>query len=337
MKKFILFLISLIVGLVFLIYLYQKVGIKEIIFEIKNLRYWQFFIIFLTSFLMISITIIRWKLIANDLLQIQLPFSSVIKARLGEMAISYFTPMLYFGGEWVRSYILNKEKNIPISSGLSTVLIDRVIEFIGAFLFLVLGTILLLIEKNFIWGFFLLILSLTIFIFLYLSIELIGFKNFISALVKIFHLNKIQYTSKVKGKTTVGERLIFLGEQLDLYFEKKHPKFYFFISLSCLTLLIWLFQTKLLLQFFGFSLELGKIFIIRIILILFSFIPIPADLGAFEGSHILAFSLFGLKAKTAVAFSLVTRGLDLIWVSLGVLSIFQFITELLFKSLKEKK
>ncbi|MGC9049244.1 MAG: lysylphosphatidylglycerol synthase transmembrane domain-containing protein, partial [Patescibacteria group bacterium] len=334
MKKYIVILISLLIGLIGLIILYQQVGIKDIFSQLSKLQSWQFLIIFATSLFIMILTTERWKLIVEDFAQIKPSWSTIIKARLGELAISYLTPIMYFGGEGVRAYILNKDKEIPISVGLSTVLIDRISEFIGAFIFIFFGAIFLLMEKSFIWGLFLFILAFIIFLFLYLVIELIGLDRGLLFIVKIFRLDKVKYKSKNVGETTIGERLVSLAGQVGAYLQRSRFKFYLIVILSCLSLIVWLWQTKLLINFLGFNLPWGKIFIIKIILALSGFIPIPADLGAYEGAHVLAFNIFGLPAEAAIALSIVTRAFDLLWVSIGIFLISHLVVELMANLLK---
>jgi len=331
MKKYIIVLISLIIGLIVLIIIYQQVGIKDIFNQLSKLRWWQLFIIFFTSIIILSISISRWKFITEDLAHLKLPWVTMIKARLGELAVSYFTPIMYLGGEGLRAYILENDKKIPLNISLSSILVDRICEFIAAFIFIFFGAIFLVIEQSFIWGTLLFILAFIIFFLLYLIIELIGLGEGLLFIAKIFHLDKLPYQSKTIGQTTVGERLFFLGNQADAYIRQFHTKFYLAIIFSCLSFIIWFWQTKLLLNFFGLSLSWGKIFIIKIILILSGFIPIPADLGAYEGAHVLAFKIFDLPAETSIALSLVTRAFDLIWVSSGIFLVSHLVVKFLAK------
>lgn len=340
MKKYIIIFISFVVGLIGLVLLYQHIGLRDILNQLHKLRYWQILIVFGTSFCIMGLTTWRWKIILKDFIQIKLSWRTVIKARLGEMAVSYLTPMMYFGGEGVRAYVLNKDKNVPLSDGLSSVLIDRIAEFIGAFVFLFLGATLLVVGKSFIWGLLLFILAFSLFLSLYLSIELIGLDRVLFFLVRIFRLDKIKYHSKNIGETTIGERLIFLSQQANAYVQKSHSRFYLSVILSVLSLIVWLWQTKLLINFFGLDLPFDKILIIKIILTLSGFIPIPADLGAYEGAHVLAFKIFDLPAESAMALSVITRGVDLIWVSTGIFLISRLAVEFvvnLFKIFKNKK
>lgn len=329
MKRYLLIFISLVVGLVSLVILYQRVGVKDILIELDKLRAWQFFIILATTCSIIGITTWRWKIILKNFVSIPLSWQTVIKARLSELSISYLTPMMYFGGEGVRAYVLNKDKNVPISDGLVSVLIDRIAEFLGAFIFVFLGAILMVVERSFIWGILLFIFAFAIFIALYFFLELIGFDKVLLFIVKIFRLDKIGYESETVGQTTIGERLLFVGRQTTFYFQKSRSKFYLITILSVLSLIMWLLQTKLLFNFFGYHLSLSKIFVIKIIITLSGFIPIPADLGAYEGAHVLAFSIFDLPAEGAIAFSLVTRGIDLIWVSVGIFLVAHLAAEFL--------
>ena len=274
---------------------------------------------------MISLTTCRWGLILTDLNQKKLSWRSIIKARLGEFFISYVTPIMYFGGEWVRAYVMNKEQEVPINLGLTSVFLDRIAEFVSACLFIFAGAILLVATRSFVWGILMLIIAIIVFLGLYLAVVLIGLDRILSFLVNFLHLNKIPYHSKNVGQTTLGERFVFLGSQVDSYFRQSRLKFLFSVFVSFLILVIWLWQTKLIVGFLGFHLPWSKIFIIKIFITASMFLPIPASLGSYEGAHLLAFNLFGLPPDSAMALSVINRFLDLIWLTTGVVLISRFL------------
>jgi len=324
-KKYLIIFVAFLVGVVGLIIIYSKVGVKATLAELQRLHFWQIATVVGTSIAMITLTTYRWGLILTDLNQKKLSWKSIIKARLGEFAFSYITPIMYFGGEWVRAYVMNKEREVPMNLGLTSVFLDRIAEFVSACLFIFAGAILLVATKSFVWGVLMFIVAIIIFLGLYLTVVLVGLDRILSFLVNFLHLNKIPYHSKGAGQTTLGERFVFLGSQVDFYFKKSRAKFLFSVFVSFLILVIWLWQTKLIVSFLGFSLPWSKIFIIKIFITISMFMPIPANLGSYEGAHLLAFKLFGLPSDSAMALSVINRFLDLIWITSGVILISRFL------------
>jgi uncharacterized protein (TIRG00374 family) len=330
-KKYLIIFVAFLIGLTGVIIIYHKVGLVDIGSQLHKLHLWQLFLVLGTSIAMMSLTICRWGLILIDLNQKKTSWLTMIKARLGEFAFSYLTPIAYFGGEWVRAYVMNKDKDIPISTSLTSIFLDRISEFLAAFLFIFVGAVVMVVSKSFVWGILMLIFSGIIFFGLYLAVVLVGLDKILIFLVNLLKLNKIRYNSKNIGQITVGERFIHLGGQVDAYFKKSRAKFIFTTFLSFLILLIWLWQTKLIINFLGIDLSWSKIFIIRIFLSASMFMPIPANLGSYEGAHVLVFGIFGLPSESALALSIVNRALDLIWITIGVFMIGHSISQILTK------
>ena len=324
-KKYLIIFVAFLVGLIGLIIIYSKVGVKDTLIQLQRLHFWQLGIVVGTSIAMISLTIYRWGLILIDSNQKKLSWKSIIKARLGDLAFSYLTPIMYFGGGWVRAYVMNKEQEVSINLGLASVFLDRLAEIASACLFIFAGAVLLVATRSFVWGILMLIIAIIIFLGLYLAVVLIGLDRILSFLVNFLRLNKIPYCSKNAGQTTLGERFVFLGSQVDFYFRQSRLKFLFSVFVSFLVLVIWLWQTKLIVGFLGFHLPWTKIFIIKIFITISMFMPISANLGSYEGAHLLAFKLFGLPSDSAMALSVINRALDLIWITAGVILISRFL------------
>ncbi|MDD2646705.1 MAG: lysylphosphatidylglycerol synthase transmembrane domain-containing protein [Patescibacteria group bacterium] len=333
-KKYLIIFVAFSIGLVGLIVIYHKVGLVDISTQLHKLHLWQLFLVLGTSIAMMTLTICRWGLILIDLNQKKTSWLTMIKARLGEFAFSYLTPIAYFGGEWIRAYVMNKDKNVPVSTSLTSIFLDRISEFVAAFLFIFFGAIVMAISRSFIWGILMLIFSGIIFSGLYLAIVLVGLDKILIFLVNFLKLNKIRYSSKNAGQTTIGERFIYLGGQVNDYFKKSRAKFVFTTFLSFLTLLVWLWQTKLIINFLGIDLSWSKIFIIKIFLATSMFMPIPANLGSYEGAHVLVFNIFGLPSDSALALSVVNRALDLVWITAGIFMISHSLTQILAKILQ---
>lgn len=324
MKKCFLILISFVIGLTLVIWLYQRVGFREIWRHVLVLSWWQILLIFTLQFMTIFIGAIREKIVLDDYYKKPSAFKSIIRAKFGERAISYLTPIMYIGGEAVVLYTLKKEINVPYHKFAATLLINKLIEGIALLIFLLTGGIILLLEESSVWGGFILVLAMAFFLFIFLIVKQIGPKNILIFISRIFFLNKIKYQSKSAGETTIGERLQYLGDLIENYLKTSSASMIKSLILAFLVFIIWLIQAKLLIGFFGESVGWTTAFVLRVFILLAGLIPMPAGFASFEGAHILSFLIFGLSTSLAVSFSLVVRFGDFILTSLGIIGISKY-------------
>ena len=139
MKKIGALIISLAIGLLLIVLVYNKIGIGNIFLQIKILAWWQIAILFLLYFANVFIWIIRWKIILTAMGHKNLPFKLLSQARIGESALSYVMPGMYYGGEVIRMVALKKSNNVSVSQATISIIIDRVMETAGLGVFLFLG------------------------------------------------------------------------------------------------------------------------------------------------------------------------------------------------------
>ena len=339
MKKIILVILSLIIGLVSVVWLYQHVGLKGIFSQIGNLNIRQLVVIFIFQLLAFIIITIRWKILLKDLKIQQISFGAAFKTRLTEYACSYFFPF-YLGTEIVRPGILKTEKGVSFTVCLASVIIDRLAEIAAIFIFLFFGAVLLLITGNIFFSLLILFLVGLFFFLFLLLIKKIGLDKTLSFFVKIFGLRRFKFfppgddsigdkinplrcffyklLPRSLRNISISDKIDSLGLEINDYLKRRQSKFPLAICLSCLTLFIWLFQAWILLGFFGYHLALEKVLLIKVFVSIASLIPIPARLGTYEAAHVLIFNLFGLSAKTGIAFTLIIRLMDFIIVALGI-------------------
>jgi uncharacterized protein (TIRG00374 family) len=59
--------------------------------------------------------------------------------RLAAFAVSYLTPGPQFGGEPLQVYLLSRREELPASTAVASVVVDKTLELIANFTFLVVG------------------------------------------------------------------------------------------------------------------------------------------------------------------------------------------------------
>ena len=108
MKKFLLFLFSLSVGTGLFVWIIKSVGVGEIliIFKAFSLKFGLF--ILLLTFLTILIRSWRWYSIVRKY-GCKVPFLKIVEYYFSGNTISFFAPMVVFGGEIFRCYDLQEK------------------------------------------------------------------------------------------------------------------------------------------------------------------------------------------------------------------------------------
>lgn len=335
-KQIFLFLITLVVGLAAFVFLYQKVGLKDVFSAIQRLKFYQI-VIFAIIYLTIEILAIwRWKITLKVLGAENLFFPLIWRARSAEKAVSYLTPIMYTGGEAFRAIILKRDKDIPLTLTLISIVLERIVQVLAGLILAYLSAIIFLVEGYFLTGILILILTAICHFFgwLFFASPKASPAEIIKFFIKIFHLEKIKY----------GPRQISLGGKFNLISEKaeeilRHPpnEWSSLILISLLTLLCWALGTKLLLTFFSVDIGLGQLLLFRFFVTLGMTIPIPAALGSFEGMNILAFSFFGLTSGIGLAYSLIYRFFDIFVIGIfGSIIAIYYLCLILYEQYLEK-
>ena len=329
MRKFILFLISLVIGFGLLFWIIRAIGWEEIKSAFLTFSGWDGLIILLLTLLMLLVGNWRWK----EILKTQgdnLSFLSLFKFYLAGFSIMFFAPMIIFGGETFRAYLLREKYSIPWKKGMASVIVDRVIELTVYVLIILVGVIFLFSYRGLPSGRLAVILG-GVLVFFVGGISLFYFKSF-----------KKQSIFKFFGKLFYPE----MDDEEPFEVEKEFikllkPKKSFFWKIIGLSLL----KCGLVLTRAWFLiLCLGKVlsFLPALSVLSFSYlalmIPIPAALGTHEAFQTLVFNSLGLGASSAPVFTMVIRGAELTLALVGGFVLFRLgsgiLGTLLFKSKK---
>ena len=255
----------------------------------------------------------RWWLVLRTL-GYRLPFPALVRYRLASFAISYFTPGPQFGGEPIQVLALQQRHGIPGTTGTASVGLDRLLELIANFSFLVFG-IAIALSGTWLpsqWRNTGLIFSVGLLAFplAYLILMLTG-KQPLNSLIKILP-QKIasNWVSGALGKVENEMSSFCVG----------HPAAVLRITL--LSLSVWVgmvFEYWLLGQFFRLQLSLAQAISALTAARLAILTPLPGGLGALEASQVIAFQMLGFEPAFGISISLLIRLRDLLF---GVTGLF---------------
>jgi uncharacterized protein (TIRG00374 family) len=330
MKKYFFIIIFLVIGLIVVFWLYFRIGPHKIFIELSRLKFWQIFIILFIFWFAFFLTTIRTRLILQDFCQDKIPMPLIIKARLAESALSYFTPIVYTGGESLRLIILKRERNILYSNNISTIYVEWFSQLLALAIFLIFsGTALLFINEYSLALTFLGLAFIIALVVFFLS-RILSFEKLISALTKFLRLDRMPYFSEKVGQTSVAERIqSSLAESIS-YLKNQTKNFFLSVFISFIVLFLWAWQIKLLLAFMGENIPLAKIYVIKILIIVSGLAPVIARIGTFEAAYLASFAIFGLSSQLAFASALVMRVVELTVIGVGIIVSFRYLGEIIF-------
>lgn len=320
MKKIFLFSFSLIIGILLVIWIYQRIGLKNVFYQFAYFAGWQIFILFVLTLVKIFIWATRWHLILKVLGFIKLPFKSLAAARLGEMAVSYLTPGIYWGGEGIRVFALKNKHGIPLSKGVVSVILDRLFDLAGFCIFLFIGLFIVLFRGNFAGGLFLFISVLLVFLLFFIIFKILGINRILNFFVKVFQLEKIKYVRQNKHKINK------IGREVTGFFKKSPLLIYPILFFSSLGFFAGVYQLMFFLKFLGNFYSFADSMLAKVLILFAGIIPIPGNLGTYEGASVLAFQGIKLSAETGLSFSLITRLFDFILIGIGIFIVVYYLT-----------
>ncbi|MCX6764574.1 MAG: lysylphosphatidylglycerol synthase transmembrane domain-containing protein [Candidatus Nealsonbacteria bacterium] len=334
MKKILLFLISLTIGVVVFGIVTSKVGFNDIAqaFSLFSLR--GFCVILFLTLIIALIDIWKLKFILKSQ-GYNISYWGVAQTWLPGVAISYLSPFAIWGGEFFMTYTLTKKYFLPWEKSGAAVFIFRAVDATIFFPFLILGVLIFPITAGYFPASKVLIaggIITAIFVVLLINFYIKSFKgqSVLSGLLKIFGKDP----EKVKeGK---GGKLIFGGEQETLkFFKPRKKEMWIAIGNSLLKYSIILMRAWLLIFFFQGGLNVLKALAAYGFFNLADMSPIPAQLGIQEAAQALVFQGFGLGANVGVAFSLVLRAMDSLICLTGLLLLLKVGIELIKKRIME--
>jgi uncharacterized protein (TIRG00374 family) len=314
MKKFLFFLISLILGVALFLWTVNFVGLEEIKSAFLVFAGWQGVVIFSLTFLMMMVGAWKWKEILKEE-GVNVSFQDLFKTYLAGFSVMFLAPALFWVSELFRSYTLKKRKQVPWSKAMASVIIDRILEWTTILITILFGSIFFLSniglpskELGIAFG--------LVFFFFAIGICLFYFK--------IFRKESI---AKTFGKILNGEinqEPLETEKEIFNFFKLQKQGMWKGFALSFLKVAIACLRGWILIIFLGKEISYLSALSILSFTYLAAMIPIPTSLGSHEAIQSFAFNSLGLGIPTATAFTMIIRTAELLVALLGLFFLFRF-------------
>jgi len=332
MKKFLLFLFSLLIGVILFVWILETVGWQEIQSAFLVFTGWQGIVILFLTFLMILIGTWKWQEVLQET-GARISFREIWRAYLAGFSIRFLAPIFIIGVEIFQGYILKKKNSIPWSQGMASVIIDRILEWTVNLVIVFWGGMFFLLMIDFPPMKLVMIFGSVFLIFLF-GISFFYFKiskreSIVKAFAKLFNqklspVKRGEGGDEVKSQRPIDSQLFGIEKEIFNFFKLSKKKVIWKVfGLNLLRAGVMLWRTWLLIVFLGKSIGALPALSILGFTYLAVMIPIPAALGSHEVIQTFAFSSLNLGAATAAAFTMIIRGAELIVVLLGIVILFR--------------
>ena len=260
---------------------------------------------------------VRWWWILQAL-GFPISILTLARYRLTAFGINYFTPGPQFGGEPYQVYMLHKRKGVPLDVSTSSVALDKLIELLANFGFLLFGffTIVRIGYLGAAQGF--LFFALASLVVLLIGLYLFSlFRKKYWARWLIRRMGGFSETSPFWRKVF---QTVTAAEKQTAEAMRTHPGlFVISLGLSVITWVALVYEYRLALVYLGSDLPLAQtVGVLTAARIAFLF-PFPGGLGSLEFSQVFAMQALGAGAALGISMGLLIRSRDILFGGVGLL------------------
>jgi len=306
----------LVVGVIATYFIIKQYGIKNIIGFYKNFNGWLLLLYFFIIFIIYNILTWRWNIILRSRGH-KVPFARLFIYRVIGQSINFFTPGPRVGGEPTQASLLGRH-GVEFTEGLSTVMIDKIIDTTTSGIIFVIGILLVSFHYSIPRTIGITLASVGT---LFLIIIIIFYRQMLRDKHFFLHIFRFLRLDRTKNKALKrAEKKIEEIELIMIQFYK-HDKKTFILSIL-ISLLGWVAmfaEYKTVTTLLGLNLGFVPLFFIIAFIGVAVLFPIPMAVGVLEAGQVSAFGIIGIAGGAGVALAFVVRIKDFIWGVIGLL------------------
>lgn len=294
----------------------RSVPLAQTAVALWQLSGWQIALLIVLNGLVLLALNGRWYLLLRGL-GTAVAFVPLLGYRLAAFGVSYFTPGPQFGGEPLQVLLVSQRHDVPHATAVAAVTLDKTLELLVNFAFLLLAALLVLPTQLFgssggqaVWlgaGFLLLPLGLLLALWR-------GKRPLTAVMHRLSRLipNSAPLIPRLMHSLSLSEtQMITLCQQSPGWLLAA-----LFVSLLGWGLMI--VEFGLMVRFLG--LTIGPLAIIAMLLAarIAFLLPLPGGIGSLEASQVLVLGLLGENTAVGLSLSLLIRARDMLLGLLGL-------------------
>lgn len=328
MKKTLLVLASLLLGVLLFVFAFQHVGWREIQSALLLFPWQAVALIFLINFLAVFLVgSYRWWLILRAQ-GCSAGYLKVVKIKLAGFSLSYVTPSAFLLNEPVRAYMIKEEAKCGWDKSFASVIVDQTVLYASLLLAMIAGFAFLAqrftLSSGIYYGFLaLLIASLGMFYLFFRKIvrKEAGEQGFFTYLIHKIRLDRLGWVRHHLGAVESTEQV------MTDFFRHEKKSSAAVIALGLLEALLDVSVVYFVCFYLGHPTSVFETVGIFSFVTFASLIPIPAALGSFEVMLTLIFQLFGFGKENGLAFSLIYRFVNVAFCGIGLGAFLHFMLQ----------
>jgi len=299
--------LATLVGLAIMVILVVRVGSDEALIEAARGLGWRSLLVCLPFGLIMAVDTLGWRYaFAYD----RVPFLRLMAARVAGEAVNIMTALASVGGDAIKKRFLRP--HVPYREGIASVIIAKTTITLSQALFLLVGVVAavwLAVDARLVRAMLWLLL-----------VELIGTGGFLAVQVAGFVSRGARLLARFKKLQTLAAAEN-LDRTLQSFYRREWRRFGLSVGFHLLGWLMGAVETWLFLHVLQVPASITTALVIETLgsAVRFATFFIPGSLGALEGANTAAFAALGLGAPAGLAFSLLRRLRQVVWIGLGVL------------------
>ena len=299
--------LAIVVGLAILAILIVRVGSDEALKASARALGWRALLVCVPFALIMAVDTLGWRYaFAYD----RVPFLRLMAGRMAGEAVNVVSAVAPVGGDAIKVWFLRP--HVSYRESVASVIVAKTTITLSQGLFLLIGVavaVSLAVDARLVRAMLWLLL-----------VELIGVGGFL--LVQIASL--LGRGARVLRRLGRFEALAAaenLDRTLQSFYRREWRRFGLSVGFHLLGWLLGVLETWLFLRMLQIPASLATALVIETLgsAVRFATFFIPGSLGALEGANTAAFAALGFGAPAGLAFSLLRRLRQVVWIGLGVL------------------
>ena len=300
--------VLLVGGLVVLAVLVVRVGLDSVLTVLGRLSWWQLVLVCIPYGLIMAVDTLGWR---YAFMNSAPPYSRMLAARTAGEAVNIVTALGSVGGEAVKVWLLRPA--VPYEESVPSIVIAKTTSTMAQALLLGVGTILALaatkLDVDVIWAMGAL-----------LGVELLLVGGFfvtqVAGLVRRVG-RLLTWSGLIKDASAADD----LDARLRRYYRESWPRFALSVSFHFCGWLLGALEVLVILYVLEIPVGVVTAIVIEAVGSGVRFVSflVPGSLGVLEGANTGVFDALRLGASAGLAFSLVRRARQGVWIGIGLI------------------
>ena len=316
----------------------RSVPLGEAWAALRGLTVWTVLVLVVMNGLVLVSLNGRWWVILWGL-GYRLPFWRLLGHRLAAFGVSYFTPGPHFGGEPVQVLLVEREHGVPRTTAVAAVTLDKTLELLVNFTFLLGGVTAVLQSQLFgsmVGGEAMLfavgMLALPVLLLVAIWRDWQPITRLVGWVAEWHWWEKRPLFQQKLHRWTAG--IQNSESQASQLFQQSPGSLWAAFGISIVGWLLIIVEYWFMIRFLGINLSalqtIAMLTAARIAILL----PLPGGLGTLEASQVLALSAMGLNTGVGLSISLLIRVRDVL---LGLVGLWWGVRHLNLNFLRQKQ